>query len=38
MRRLRVRARNSEVVAVDDGLAEGERVLLVDPTPAGGAK
>jgi multidrug resistance efflux pump len=38
MRPLRVRARNAEVVVVDSGLAEGERVLLVDPGPAGGTK
>lgn len=38
MRRLRVRARNADVVVIDEGLAEGERVMLVEPTPAGGAK
>jgi HlyD family secretion protein len=38
MRRLRVLARNADVVAVETGVAEGERVLLVDPTLAGGTK
>jgi multidrug resistance efflux pump len=38
LRRLRVIARNAEVVAVDAGVADGDRVLLVDPNPAGGAR
>lgn len=39
MRRLAVRARNADVVAVDSGLSAGDRVLLSDPTvAAGGAR